>query len=261
MAIPNEGSKNWFWTSDYPDYSSETPQPSPYDKIKPDAKIDWWKNKNPKINDPFKFSMDTKYGVGNWKQTGQNTGVPWHSSDAAKRYDKLNELFGKKPNSWEMISRPGAYRPEDTWAGQENFKSTGIRALTPAEAADIAKRKAEGRYYQKGSSRQLEWEKLQQVAKDVSKKPFNWKGTAKAVGKNIIKHGPRMLGEGLAVWAADETGGAVGRQLGKTPLMTDPKMNYNQFYEDVFTKQAMWDRQNRSPVKDSGYPSPSLGSL
>jgi hypothetical protein len=43
-----------------------------------------------------------------------------------------------------------------------------------------------------------------------------------------------LLGKALAVAGAGQAGWGIGRTLGNTPLMTDPSMTYDQFYQQQF---------------------------
>jgi hypothetical protein len=53
--------------------------------------------------------------------------------------------------------------------------------------------------------------------------------------------------------------------LGKTPLISDPRMTYDKYYEDALTRQAK-ERYKLAPpasytIKKSNRPNPSLGGF
>jgi len=306
---------DWFWTDPYAEFTEPKGQPSPFDKLKPDNKLDWWKSKardwkaTPKstlfpegmptskqdmfrqlgygeddIDDimnwsrqpltpeqqklmsdklkksmqdfrkTFQNDMDAKYGKGNWKATGLND----------PNWKPLKPLSQRVPGS----ILPGAGRDVGEQF-MDNMKKKGINPQSGYHPNQPG-HKNRMEFYDTSSQygREMQAARESTFADDLyqmmhkAKQPRNWVQG----GKNLIKRfGPsmgKMIKEGVAVGAADITGGAVGRQLGKTPLMTDPNTTYDQFYEDMFRGQIDFDRANRAPwVNQTGFPSPNLGAI
>jgi len=60
----------------------------------------------------------------------------------------------------------------------------------------------------------------------------------KATPKIVGESGQAMtaaLGAPLAIAGAAKSGWDIGRILGQTPLLTDPNMSYDQFYQQIFS--------------------------
>jgi hypothetical protein len=278
----SEGKRNWFWTDPYAHFSTPKGEPSPFDRITPDNKIDWWNNKNPK---DYRFQPGRE-----WNPTPVTKRAPYESPTnwSTAKYPKPNNVGYPEmtPDEFQQFQEGMRTYPKDKGGliddleknihkiidGKKDVsgkfrQKTYDKGISPYSTG-APKNRMEFYNTERQFGREMQAAREYQFADDFSKmmkkapkKPMNWmKG-----GKNLIKRwGPGVakgIGKGLLVYGAELTGGAAGREIGRTPLMTDPKMTYDQFYEDVFTKQAMWDRQNRPPIAPWDRPSPGLNAL
>jgi hypothetical protein len=71
-----------------------------------------------------------------------------------------------------------------------------------------------------------------------------------------------LIGKAIGIAGAGMAGWDVGRTLGQTPLMTDPSMTYDDYYQDLFTEMLLKKKREQAmqtyPV---GMPNPELRGL
>ncbi len=291
-----EGPIDWFWSHNYADFP-EKGKPSPFDKLKPDAKLDWWKNKNVM---PYQYNTPNKKGIplppsqggpilpeeylrdpegfmkkkwgpmmddmrDQFKKAKGKLSTPT-DADMERLGKQLKKFFDNDMKGKIQEIQSDVFNSKDVSGKfRQNIYNKGISPYSTGAPTNRMEFYDTGSQYgreMQGARESTFADDFAGMMKKVPKKPFNWKGVAKTVGKNILKHGPRMLAEGLAVGAVDMTAGAIGKHwVGPTPLFTDPDMTYDQYYEDAFRRKLEWDRENRPPVQDTEYPRPSLSAL